>query len=100
MALVSTYHPAADLPAPSHQTHMVSCELGAAIPISLEEELRFREAKSLSSSHSVKCGFEAYVPGNCGSHRGREKGLVTEYLLRLSGLLVICCLASVLSLEK
>ena len=99
MALAGTYHPPADLPAPSHQTHMVSCESGAAILILLGEELRFREAKFLSS-HSVKCGFKAYVPGNCGSHREREKGLVTEYLLKLSGLLVICCLASVLSLEK
>lgn len=99
MALVGTYHPPADLPAPSHQTHMVSCELGAALLILLGKELRFREAKSLSG-HSVKCGFKAYIPGNCGSHREREKGLVTEYLLKLSGLLVICCLASVLSLEK
>lgn len=75
---------------------MVSCELGDAILILLGEELRFREAKSLSSSHSVKCDFKAYVPGNCGSHRQREKGLVTEYLLKLSGLLanLLSCFCS------
>lgn len=75
---------------------MVSCELGDAILILLGEELRFREAKSFSSSHSVKCGFKAYIPGNCGSHREREKGLVTEYLLKLSGLLdnLLSCFCS------
>lgn len=93
MALVSTYHPPADLPAPSPQTHMVSCERGDASLILLGEERRFREAQSLSSSHSVKCGSKASVPGNCGSHREREKGLVTELSGLLDNLLSCFCLA-------